>query len=329
MRDFIFSDGYFFKFLRTFLFAVLSMFIFTLLIIQIEDFSYGDAWWLALSSITTVGYGDLSASTGLGRMISVIFLYIPSLVLIGVVSGNIIEFFIEKRENKKMGKVSFENMQNHIVIVNVPDINTEKYLTMMKDQIDNSKNLKGKKVIILSDHYSGIGLPSSLRDWKYVDGVGLTKLDLLKTGFKFADYIFIFGVFVKCDSDTLMTLMNIKKIGTTARIISEYTDNEGKELLLENGCDNVIRQVRAYPELIVRTADIPGSEKIFENLFDFNGQSITVIPNQKEQTWKEICTEFITLEKGIPLGYNTDNDVILNPKHDITIGNGVSIFVML
>lgn len=329
IRNILHNDSYFYKFVRSLLLFSFSIFLFTLVIHFSEDLNFGDSIWLAMTSASTTGYGDLYAKTDIGRIATFFFIYLVGIALLGKMVGDYINHVGEKRESIKMGNTDYKDLKNHIVIVNVPDINTNQYLKVMKKQIENSTNLKDRDVVILSHKFSGVGLPSDLDGWKYIDGSGLKKNDLVKTGITSADYVFIFGEFVESDSDTIMTLLNIKNIGTNARIISEYTDDEGKELLLSNNCHNVIRQVRAYPELIVRTADVPGSEEIFENLFDFNGQSISIVKNDNQRTWKDICLEYLESEKGIPLGYAGNDCVELNPKSATSIKPNSDIFVMV
>ncbi len=40
-----------------------------------EGLSFGDALWMGLTTVTTVGYGDISPSTAGGRIITIICLY--------------------------------------------------------------------------------------------------------------------------------------------------------------------------------------------------------------------------------------------------------------
>ncbi|MFC7220582.1 potassium channel family protein [Streptomyces polyrhachis] len=59
--------------------------------------SIGDAAWWAFTTMTTVGYGDHSPTTGLGRLIAV-GLMISGIALIGLVTANIAAWFISRFE---------------------------------------------------------------------------------------------------------------------------------------------------------------------------------------------------------------------------------------
>ncbi|WP_432116916.1 potassium channel family protein [Streptomyces sp. bgisy032] len=55
----------------------------------------GDAIWWAFTTMTTVGYGDMAPTTGLGRMLAV-GLMLSGIALLGVVTANIAAWFIAR-----------------------------------------------------------------------------------------------------------------------------------------------------------------------------------------------------------------------------------------
>jgi voltage-gated potassium channel len=57
----------------------------------------GDAVWWSFTTMTTVGYGDHSPTTGLGRILAV-GLMLSGIALLGVVTANIAAWFISRFE---------------------------------------------------------------------------------------------------------------------------------------------------------------------------------------------------------------------------------------
>jgi voltage-gated potassium channel len=57
--------------------------------------SFGDAVWWAVSTVTTVGYGDLTPVTLSGRLIAVA-LMIAGISLLGVVTATLASWIVEK-----------------------------------------------------------------------------------------------------------------------------------------------------------------------------------------------------------------------------------------
>lgn len=75
--------------------------------------SFGDAVWWAIVSITTVGYGDLTPTTPLGRSIAV-GLMISGIALLGVVTATLASWLIAKvsAEESKSQEVTMEEIQS-------------------------------------------------------------------------------------------------------------------------------------------------------------------------------------------------------------------------
>ena len=57
--------------------------------------TFGDAVWWSITTVTTVGYGDLSPVTGIGRVIAVL-LMIGGISLVGVVTATLASWIIQR-----------------------------------------------------------------------------------------------------------------------------------------------------------------------------------------------------------------------------------------
>lgn len=99
-------------------FAIMFIFISALFVFQIENEAqplifrnFFDALWWAVSTLTTVGYGDIYPITILGRIISM-FLSILGIALIALPSGIITAGFVSELQLKKdnYNKMNDENI---------------------------------------------------------------------------------------------------------------------------------------------------------------------------------------------------------------------------
>lgn len=73
--------------------------------------TFEDALWWSVVTATTVGYGDISPETGLGRLIAII-LMLFGIGLIGMLTGSIATYFIG--ENKQTENVNVEYIKKQL-----------------------------------------------------------------------------------------------------------------------------------------------------------------------------------------------------------------------
>ena len=74
---------------------------------------YWDALWYSFALVTTIGFGDITATTMIGRALSV-FLGIYGIVVVALITSVIVNFYGEMRRiaEKKPGKEDGENVEN-------------------------------------------------------------------------------------------------------------------------------------------------------------------------------------------------------------------------
>jgi len=68
--------------------------------------SFGDGLWWSVVTTTTVGYGDISPATGLGRLVAAV-LMIVGIGTIGMITGSIATFFIGEHRQELPTHVDF------------------------------------------------------------------------------------------------------------------------------------------------------------------------------------------------------------------------------
>lgn len=84
-----------------------------LLICYTENISFQDGLWWAFVTATTVGYGDLSPSTAIGRIIAVI-LMILGIGLIGSLTSTITNYFLNKSPKKSIQEDILESIKSRL-----------------------------------------------------------------------------------------------------------------------------------------------------------------------------------------------------------------------
>lgn len=149
-----------------------------------------------------------------------------------------------------------------------------------------------------------------------------------------AKYIFVLNDGKEhSDARVMASLSLMSAMGCPAYKVAECHKESNKGFMCHNGADAVLRPVRSYPELLVRAAAEPGTEKVFEALFDTKGESVHRVKNQMDYpaTWSTL-TEYYNKNKilGIPIGYVCPEtmETVLVPKADETVSCETDLFLL-
>jgi voltage-gated potassium channel len=298
-----------------------------------EDFTLGQAIWLTLTTITTVGYGDISAESPWGQAATVIFLYLIGIFLLAQIAGEWIDFRIDRKDRMQKGMWRWK-MKDHIVIINTPDRDGERYLHILVEQIRSTPSLADCPVQIFSAGFPS-GLPVELREMGVVHHHGAPegRNDLSVVDVEQARFILVLAVSTsdyRADSLTMDILSQLKDHNTQGHIIAECLQEENRARFRDLGADAVLRPVRAYPEFVVRAMAAPGTEEIIENLFTHQGAH----PRRYDvsiqcQSWGELAARVLLAGLGTPMGYlDNENSVVTNPKSNMDV-EGKAIFLMV
>ena len=322
------------KLVKLLLILFLVIVIHTFAISHFEKLSLADSAWLSVTSITTVGYGDFSASTFEGRMTTTVLIYIIGIWLLAQLAGDFLDFRADKRDRMIRGLWRWKEMSEHILIINTPSTDGDRYLVRLIQQIKQTPLIESLPIEIATSEYPN-GLPDELRRMDVVHHHIDTSstLDLDNLNVNLAKYVLILSqdeADVRSDSLTLDMLDRIKQYDSHVFILAECILDENRKRFQRLGADVVIRPVRGYPELIVRALSAPGTERILENLFTHDGASAKRYDVALSGAqWKDIACKLISVGVGTPLGYITnEGEVITNPHYERTI-DGKALLVMV
>ncbi len=301
--------------------------------IYFEGMAFSDALWLTMTSATTVGYGDLSAQTAGGRIATVILLYLGGIAILAQVAAMYFEYRYEVRSRMLRGDWSWK-MKNHIVVLNCTDeFNEEFFLTAMQQLRNSSLELSSAPVVIVGNAYKN-GIQDSLRKLNIVN---VCKSIHDNLAFEAASVMDANTIVVLAttpddpasDSVSFDIIHRLREMGVKSTVISEGVKLESKDRLLSAGADHVVRPVRTYPEMLVRTVLSPGSEQIINDLFDSFGEECVRYNLEIKDQWANVVVKMVQHDVGTPIAYLDKNgQVISNAKpYDVIEASAVYVIV--
>jgi len=99
---------------RLLLFFLAASLLFALYMWLVEGLSLLDTYYFLVTTATTVGYGDISPKTGLGKVFVTVYMII-GIALLGLFLGKVTEFMVEVGSKRKKGLISMKGQVDLII----------------------------------------------------------------------------------------------------------------------------------------------------------------------------------------------------------------------
>ncbi|WP_192036066.1 potassium channel family protein [Halomonas sp. YLGW01] len=308
---------------RAFLWLVVLTGLHTLAMVVFEGLTGGDALWLTLTTLTTVGYGDVSAATPLGRAATVGLLYVAGITLLAQLASDYIDYRLKRKESMINGRWRWQ-MNDHVLIINSPASNAGVYFERLVSQLRATRELHDTPVQLLTEAFPE-GLPDSLREQGVVHhhGEPSDPRSLAAVTPQDARAIIVLAsdeYSRVSDSITLDVLTQLRDLCGDALpyTVAECVHEDSRRRLALAGASTTLRPIRAYPEMLVRSLVAPGAEKILENLFTHHDDHAMRYPVAVEDAvWSDVTCRLMAAGMGTLMAYvGDDGEIVCHPAHD-------------
>lgn len=318
---------------RLFIILTILLIIQVLIIWAAEELTLFESAWMTMTTLITVGYGDFAPQTFIGRISTILMMFIGAITLLTLIVSDYIEYRFYRRERILTGRWVYD-MKDHIVIINTPQTGGEQYFSRFASQMRSVPGYETIPIMILTQYFP-TGLPPELADRGLVHfhGSGSDPLALKAVHAGSARHIIILAADESdpsSDSLTFDIAHRLSESNLGHKITAECVRDENRERFTSMGIRTVIRPVRTYPEIMVRSVVAPGSEKVLEDLFNYqNDHPHRYEVDLDDLTWADIVSALIRHGIGTALAFIDENtDVICHPPTDQEIeGKGLIVIV--
>lgn len=304
-----------------------------LIIWAAEDLNLFESTWMTMTTLVTVGYGDFAPETYIGRISTILMMFVGAITLLTLIVSDYVEYRFYRRERILTGRWIYA-MKDHLVIINTPQTGGEQYFSRLASQMRAVPGYETIPIMILTRHFPG-GLPPELRDCGLVHfhGTGSDPAALKAVHAGSARHIIILAADEADPSSDSLTFDIAHRLGESnlgQKITAECVRDENRDRFTAMGVRTVIRPVRTYPEIMVRAVVAPGSEKVLEDLFNYqNDHPHRYEIDLDDLTWADIVSALIRHGIGTALAFiDENNEVVCHPPTDQEIeGKGLIVLV--
>ena len=130
-------------------------------------------WYFYATTATTVGYGDYSPTSTVGRAITILWIMPGGIALFTTIIAKVVQLFSEKWRKSMRGLANYEKLTDHIVILGWHGSRTQR----MVDNIRGGQGDHEREIVLCSAERIENPMPDQVR---FVSGTALNNQDLLR-----------------------------------------------------------------------------------------------------------------------------------------------------
>lgn len=286
--------------------------------------SIEDALWWAMTTLSTVGYGDVYPVTQPGRLVAIATM-IMGVGTLGALAATLATALLEIRERGKKGLRSW-NVQEHLLVLGW-----------------NSKSEAALKDFRLDPRYSEMPVvvvaetdttPTADGTVHFVRGNPSRREALERASASKAAVAMVFArdpADARSDHHSALTVLALRRMNPNVKIGAELVDSDNREHLTEVGCDAVIDFSQLGAMLLVRgIQDIGVTEVIEDLLSNAEGSElyrVRVAEDSVGKTFREVATALLERDVSV-IGMERGDERTLNPDGTLTLEATDHLFVV-
>ncbi|MBN1534712.1 MAG: NAD-binding protein [Spirochaetes bacterium] len=279
--------------------------------------SFEEALWWTIVTSTTVGYGDYYPKSRAGRLTGILLMFF-GISLVGVVTGNIASFLVEKQLKEGRGLKQLK-LTNHFIICGWKRNMAE----VLTDILGKNKSFLPSELVVITTadpaEFENLRSDKTLATINFIHGDYIDERVLHRANLKHAQKVLVLadrmisGSAQEIDSRTVMTIITVKSLSKSVYTCAELLDSKFARYLSASNCDEVILSSNYNRALIANASTGSGISHVINELLDVNaGISINTLGIPKNfigKTFRDLYDYYQNRDHSILIGIleNTGN----------------------
>ena len=293
-----------------------------------EGMTAADGLWWALVTITTVGYGDVTPVTGLGRIVGG-FLMVGGMITLGLFAGIIGHSLVSAVLTIREEQFRMSDYVNHLVVCGYDDT-THLLLEALTTELD----LDETRVVLFADMEQPRDLP---HDFLWVRGDPTKQSELDKVRLTHATAVIVAGDRTappqKADATTILIVFTIRSYMREHReimaarwralyVVAEILDSENVEHARKAGANEVVETRRLGSSMLAHSIRYHGAADVLSHVLLAGSHNLYLglIPGDPvpDEQYRPMLRRLALAEHGaLVLGLRlSDGSELINPRQD-------------
>ncbi len=214
-----------------------------------------DSIWYSIISITTIGYGDFSATTAGARIGTVVFITVFGLAAFTSVVGLLVDWIVDFRVKERTGMLNLE-AKNHLLIIHFP--NEARVRHVVEEFVSDPSHRKDDIVIVAAHPES---LPFSHKNVSYVRGSPLEQDTYHRAAVETANKAIILGTGYddpNSDSSVASVAHVIQHLNPRVSIVAEVLSPKHELLFGDLQNVSLVYTLQMANNLLIQETQDPG-----------------------------------------------------------------------
>lgn len=218
-------------------------------------------WYYYMTTVTTIGYGDIAPKTAGGRLFTALWIMPGGIMLFTASIAKFIQFIADRWRKRMRGEADYSFLQNHILILGWQGLRTRR----MVEEIIADTGAVQREIVLCSTKDIENPMPDAV---KFVRDKALSDASLhRRAGSAGADVIMVLG---HDDNDTLAAALAASSVNKHAHLVAHFEQQSFADLLVAH-CPRAETMVSLSTEMMVRAALDPGSSRVHRDLLSVAG----------------------------------------------------------
>ena len=308
---------------RLLLFFLAASLLFALYMWLVEGLSLLDTYYFLVTTATTVGYGDISPKTGLGKVFVTIYMII-GIALLGLFLGKVTELMVEVGSRRKKGLISMKG-QVDLIIAGYPSDEKVQNIVL---ELRNDARFKEAGIVCANNRLDEKPAWMTSLSVDFVKGVASDSTVLKKAGVDTATTILILAndsALVESDDLSTSICAVVERMRPEIRAIVEKVRKD--ELLFEIVNADTIVDV-ASPSVLAQEILDQGAIELQNAIFSTHtaGTQYNLSHAGADMSWTDVALALLHKD-AIPEGFQNPGDKAFNllPKQGDVVMKGALI----